>query len=164
MKSWRWRGVTSDEHFSVDGTVIAAWASQKSVRRKDGHDDGKPDGVRRNAGCNFHGEQRRNTTHASRTNPEVLASKRDGMAARPSYAGHALMGNRKGGSAIDGRTTRHPGYVISQRIRKRIEEPFGWAKQIGGLRQTKQRGLARVRQEFLKSWWPTTWGDAKFAD
>lgn len=207
--------LASDEHFSVDGTLIAAWASQKSVRRKDGHDEDKPDGVGRNAGRNFRGEKRSNTTHASRTDPEaLLASKSDGMAARPSYAGHTLMENRngllvdaeltqatgtaerdaaadmavglragatlgadkaydthgfvdemrilritphvvqnlsrKGGSAIDGRTTRHPGYMISQRIRKRIEEPFGWAKQIGGLRQTKQRGLARVRQEFLK--------------
>jgi hypothetical protein len=59
--------------------------------------------------------------------------------------------NRNGGSAIDGRTTRHPGYEISQRIRKRIEEPFGWIKQIGGFRQTRQRGLMRVRQEYLKA-------------
>ena len=57
---------------------------------------------------------------------------------------------RPGGPAIDGRTTRHPGYGISQRIRKRVEEPFGWAKQIGGLRQTKFRGLTRVRQDFLR--------------
>ena len=58
--------------------------------------------------------------------------------------------NRAGGSAVDGRTTRHPGYEISQRVRKRVEEPFGWAKQIGGLRQTKFRGLVRVRQDFLR--------------
>ena len=211
----RRQGLTSDEHFSVDGTLIAAWASQKSVRRKDGDDDDNPDGVGRNAGRNFHGEKRSNKTHASRTDPEaLLASKSNGIAARPSYAGHTLMENRNGlivdaeltpaagtaeretaadmagglragstlgadkaydtqgfvqdlralgvtphvsqnlnrngGSAIDGRTTRHPGYEISQRIRKRIEEPFGWAKQIGGLRQTKQRGLKRVRQEYLK--------------
>jgi hypothetical protein len=57
---------------------------------------------------------------------------------------------RRGGSAIDGRTTRHAGYKISQRVRKRVEEPFGWAKQIGGLRQTKFRGLTRVRQDFLR--------------
>jgi hypothetical protein len=142
--------LTLGESFSVDGTLIAAWALQKSVRRKDGNDD-NPDGVCRNAGRNFHGEKRRNTMHASRTDPEaLLASKSDGMAARPSYVGDTLMENRNGGSAIDGRTIRHPGYVISQRIHKRIEEPFGGAKQIGGLRQTKQRGLARVRQEFLK--------------
>jgi transposase len=208
-------GLTSDEHFSVDGTLIAAWASQKSVRRKDGDDDDNPDGVGRNAGRNFHGEKRSNETHASRTDPEAfLASKSNGIAARPSYAGHTLMENRNGlivdaeltsatgtaerdtavtmagglragatlgadkaydtqgfvqdlralrvtphvsqninrngGSAIDGRTTRHPGYEISQRIRKRIEEPFGWIKQIGGFRQAKQRGRKRVRQEFFK--------------
>jgi transposase len=211
----RSHGLTSDEHFSVDGTLIAAWASQKSVRRKDGDDDDNPDGVGRNAGRNFHGEKRSNETHASRSDPEaLLASKSNGIAARPSYAGHTLMENRNGlivdaeltsatgtaeretavsmagslragatlgadkaydthgfvqdlralrvtphvsqnvnrtgGSAIDGRTTRHAGYEISQRIRKRIEEPFGWIKQIGGFRQTKQRGRERVRQEFLK--------------
>jgi hypothetical protein len=212
----RRHGLTSDEHFSVDGTLIAAWASQKSVRRTDGDDDDNPDGVGRNAGRNFHGEKRSNKTHASRTDPEaLLASKSNGIAARPSYAGHTLMENRNGlivdaeltqapgtaeretaaamagglragatlgadkgydtkdfvkdlralritphvsqnvnrngGSAIDGRTTRHPGYEISQRIRKRIEEPFGWIKQIGGFRQTRQRGLMRVRQEYLKA-------------
>jgi len=214
VRQARKKGLTSNEHFSVDGTLIAAWASQKSVRRKDGNDDDNPDGVGRNAGRNFHGEKRSNETHASRTDPEaLLASKSNGMAARPSYAGHTLMENRngllvdaelttatgtaerdtavamaaslprgatigadkaydthgfvadirslglvphvaqntgrRGGSAIDGRTTRHRSYLISQRVRKRIEEPFGWAKQIGGLRQTRFRGLARVRQGFL---------------
>jgi len=210
----RRHGLTSDEHFSVDGTLIAAWAPQKSVRRKDGDDDDNPDGVGRNAGRNFHGEKRSNQTHASRTDPEaLLASKSHGIAARPSYAAHTLMENRnglivaaeltsatgtaretaaamarglragatvgldkgydtqgfvkdlralrvtphvsqnvnrRGGSAIDARTTRHPGYEISQRIRKRVEEPFGWIKQIGGFRQTRQRGRKRVRQEYLK--------------
>ncbi len=211
----RRRNLTSNEHFSVDGTLIAAWASQKSVRRKDGSDDDNPDGVGRNAGRNFHGEKRSNETHASRTDPEaMLATKSRGMATRPSYTGHTLMENRNGllvdaeltlatgtaerdtaidmatalkdgatlgadkgydtrefvdvlrflkitphvaqnvnragGSAVDGRTTRHPGYEISQRVRKRVEEPFGWAKQIGGLRQTKFRGLVRVRQDFLR--------------
>ncbi|RLQ20136.1 IS5 family transposase, partial [Seongchinamella sediminis] len=211
----RRRSLTSNDHFSVDGTLIAAWASHKSVRRKDGSDDDSPDGVGRNAGRNFHGEKRSNKTHASRTDPEaLLASKGQGMGARPSYTGHTLMENRNGllvnadltlatgtaerdaaidmatvlksgatlgadkgydtrefvdvlrfldvtphvaqnlkragGSAIDGRTTRHAGYEISQRVRKRVEEPFGWAKQIGGLRQTKFRGLTRVRQDFLR--------------
>jgi len=214
VRQARKKGLTSNEHFSVDGTLIAAWASQKSVRRKDGNDDDNPDGVGRNAGRNFHGEKRSNKTHASRTDPEaLLASKSHGIAARPSYAGHTLMENRNGllvdaeltpatgtaerdtaaamatklqrgstigadkaydtygfvanlrglglvphvsqnvnrtgGSAIDGRTTQHPGYEVSQRIRKRIEEPFGWAKEIGGWRQTKLRGLERVRQGFL---------------
>jgi transposase len=211
----RRRDLTSSDHFSVDGTLIAAWASHKSVRRKDGSDDDNPDGVGRNAGRNFRGEKRSNKTHASRTDPEaLLASKGQGMGSRPSYTGHTLMENRNGllvnadltlatgtaerdaaidmatglncgatlgadrgydtrefvdvlrfleitphvaqnlkragGSAIDGRTIRHPGYEISQRIRKRVEEPFGWAKQIGGLRQTKFRGLVRVRQDFLR--------------
>ena len=93
----RRHGLTSDEHFSVDGTLIAAWASQKSVRRKDGNDDDNPDGVGRNAGRNFHGEKRSNETHESRTDPEaLLASKSNGIAARPSYAGHTLMENRNG--------------------------------------------------------------------
>lgn len=211
----RRRNLTSNDHFSVDGTLIAAWASQKSVRRKDGSDDDNADGVGRNAGRNFHGEKRSNDTHSSRTDPEaMLATKSRGMATRPSYMGHTLMENRNGllvnaelslatgtaeretaidmatelrvgatlgadkgydtrgfvdmlrgmditphvaqnlkrpgGSAIDGRTTRHAGYEISQRVRKRVEEPFGWAKQIGGLRQTKFRGLERVRQDFLR--------------
>jgi transposase len=204
----------SDEHFSVDGTLIAAWASHKSVRRKDGDDDDNPDGVGRNAGRNFHKETRSNDTHASRTDPEAfLARKGNTHPTRPSYLGHVLMenrngllvdaeltqatgygereaaigmvqglgagatlgadkgydtkgfvaslreikvtphvaqnSNRRGGSAIDGRTTRHLGYEISQRIRKRVEEPFGWAKEIGNLRQTKFRGRRRVRQQFL---------------
>ena len=210
----RRHNLTSDEHFSVDGTLISAWASQKSIRRKDGSDDDNSDGVGRNASRNFHGEKRSNKTHASRTDPEAFIAAKGGMAARPSYTGHTLMENRNGllvnadltlatgtaerdaaakmaaglrtgatlgadkgydtrgfveqlralsitphvaqnikrpgGSAIDKRTTRHLGYKISQRVRKRVEEPFGWAKQIGGLRQTKFRGLSRVRQDFLR--------------
>jgi transposase len=207
------KGLTSNEHFSVDGTLIAAWASQKSVRRKDGNDDDYPDGVGRNAGRNFQGEKRSNETHQSRTDPDaLLARKGNTHPARPSYAGHLLMENRNGlivaaeltpatgtaereaaleltevlkdgatvgadkgydvaafvtelrerritphvaqntsnrRSAIDGRTTRHPGYEISQRIRKRIEEPFGWAKTIGNIRQVMYRGTDRVREVFL---------------
>lgn len=207
------KGLTSDEHFSVDGTLIAAWASQKSVRRKDGSDDDNPDGVGRNASRNFHGEKRSNETHESRTDPEArLARKSSASPSRPSYAGHVLMENRNGlivaatltaatgtaereaalalsadlkcgatigadkgydaasfvealrarritphvaqntsnrRSAIDGRTTRHPGYEISQRIRKRVEEPFGWAKTVGGIRQVMHRGTGRVREVFL---------------
>jgi transposase len=203
----------SSEHFSVDGTLIAAWASQKSVRRRDGKDDDNSDGSGRNAGRNFQGEQRRNDTHASRTDPDApIARKGNTHPARPSYAGHVLMENRhgllvdvvlnpatgtaerdaalamatalkpgsslgadkaydtfgfvtdlrelgivphvaqnlnrRGGSAIDRRTTRHRSYRLSQVIRKRIEEAFGWCKEIGGLRQTKLRGTDRVRQRF----------------
>ena len=209
-------GLTSDEHFSVDGTLIDAWASQKSFRRKDGDDDDNPDGSGRNAGRNFHGERRSNDTHQSTTDPEArLYRKSFAHPARLCYAGHVLMENRhglvadavvtqatgwaerdsaiemltaipgehritvagdkafdnygfaeraralnvtphvaqnltrRGGSAIDARTTRHPGYAISQRIRKRIEEGFGWAKSIGSMDKTKFRGTARVSFQFV---------------
>jgi transposase len=93
----RLRSLTSNDHFSVDGTLIAACVSYRSVRRKDDSDDDNPDGAGRNAGRNFHGEKRSNKTHASRTAPEALiASKGQGMGARPSYTGHTLMENRNG--------------------------------------------------------------------
>ena len=208
-------GLTSDEHFSVDGTLIEAWASHKSFRRKDGSDDDNPDGMGRNAGRNFQGEQRTNDTHASTTDPEArMYRKSNAHPAKLCYAGHVLMENRnglvvdakvnqasglaereaalemlarvaaervtlgadkaydvagfieqlrergvtphvaqnltrRGGSAIDGRTTRHPGYGLSQTIRKRIEEVFGWAKTIGPMRKTKLRGVARVGFEMM---------------
>lgn len=199
----------SDEHFSVDGTLIDAWASMKSFRRKDGGDD-DPAGPGRNAERDFRGEQRSNETHASVTDPDArLYRKSSGQPSRLCYMGHLLIENRHGlivdvrtthatgraereaaeamiaataqgrratlgadkaydtaehvanlraigitphvaqnlsgrRSAIDGRTTRHPGYAISQRIRKRIEEPFGWIKATAGLRKTRHRGIRRV--------------------
>ena len=210
----------SSDHFSVDGTLIEAWASIKSFRRKDGGDnDGQGPG--RNAERNFHQEKRSNETHESTTDPEArLYSKGDGQPARLCYMGHALMENRNGlavggiatlatgaaereaalvlierirGSprritlgadkaydvadfvaalrarsvsshiAIDGhlsktgkprktsvdrRTTRHPGYAISQRCRKRIEEVFGWVKGSARLAQIKLRGRCRVDAAF----------------
>jgi transposase len=198
----------SDEHFSVDGTLIQAWASLKSFQPKDG--SGAPPGPGRNAERDFHGEKRSNATHASTTDPDArLFRKGDGQPARLCYMGHLLIENRHGlivdaeltlatgwaeraaaeamiddtaagrrvtlaadkgydtaghvarlrasgvtphvaqhtngrRSAIDGRTTRHPGYAISQRFRKRIEEPFGWMKLAAGFRQTKHRGRDRV--------------------
>ena len=208
-------GLTSDEHFSVDGILIEAWASQKSFRRKDGCDDDNPDGMGRNAGRNFQGERRTNDTHASTTDPEArLYRKSNAHPAKLCYAGHVLMENRnglvvdamltqahgfaereaalemlarvaaarvtlgadkaydvgafveqlrdrgvtphvaqnltrRGGSAVDGRTTRHPGYGLSQTIRKRIEEVFGWGKTVGPMRKTKLRGVARVGFEMM---------------
>lgn len=209
-------GLTSDEHFSVDGSLIDAWASQKSFRRKDGSDDDPPKGSDRNAGRNFHGERWCNETHESQTDPDALMfRKSQAHPAKLCYAGQVLMENRhglvaeaqvvrasgsaerdtaiemlsevpgthpmtvgadkaydtrgfieqarglhvtphvaqnlarRGGSAIDGRTTRQPGYLISQRIRKRIEECFGWGKTIGQVRQTKFRGTARVDFQFV---------------
>lgn len=209
-------GLTSDEHFSVDGTLIEAWASHKSVRRKDGSDDDNPDGLGRNAGRNFHGEQRSNETHASTTDPDArLARKGDAQASKLAYAGHIVTENRnalvvdaaltqangtaerdagvtmleridkrprssvgadkgydthgfvkevrelgyvphvaqnlkrRGGSAIDARTTRHGSYRLSQIIRKRIEEAFAWGKQIGPIRKTKLRGRGKVGFQFV---------------
>jgi hypothetical protein len=202
-------GLLSDEHFSVDGTLIKAWASMKSVRRKDGHDE--PPAPGRNGERNFRGEKRSNETHASTTDPDArLARRSGGHEAKLGFTGHLLMENRNGvvvgtcltqatgtagpeaglkmlgelpgsgkktvgadknydtaafvaasrelnvtphvaqnitahrGSNIDGRTTRHDGYRISQVIRKRIEEANGWIKEVGGMAQTKFRGLARV--------------------
>ena len=210
----RIKTLLSDEHFSVDGTLIEAWASLKSFRPKDG--SGAPPGPGRNGERNFHGEKRSNETHASTTDPEArLARKGDGQASRMAYAGHLLMENRHGlivtaqltqasgtaereaalamldrqgakrritlgadkgydvadfiaalrarhvtphvaidghvrkrgtprKTALDGRTTRHWGYAVSLRLRKRIEEPFGWIKTIANLRKTRHRGTARI--------------------
>jgi transposase len=198
----------SGEHFSVDGTMIEAWCSMKSVQPKDG--SGPPADPGRNGERNFRGQKRSNETHQSVTDPQArLYRKSDGQPAKLCYLGHVLMENRNGlivdaeltlatgwaeraaaeamietvapaggvtlgadkaydtaahvtalrklgvtphvaqnqtnrRSAIDGRTTRHPGYAVSQRIRKRIEETFGWMKTASGFRQTKHRGRERV--------------------
>jgi len=204
----------SDEHFSVDGTLIEAWASMKSFKPKD--DGGGPPGPGRNGERDFRGEKRSNRTHASTTDPQAkLYRKANGQSSRMAFMGHMLMENRNGlvvgamvtqatgtaereaalklvdgleakgrvtlgadkaydardfvrdlrtrkvtphvarnqqitedgtlrrSRAIDGRTTRHPGYAISLRIRKRIEEVFGW-KTTGGLRKTRHKGTDRV--------------------
>lgn len=211
----RQQKLLSDEHFSVDGTLIQAWASQKSYRRKD-DDSEPPAGSGRNSEANFHGEHRGNETHESKTDGDArLARKGPGKEAKLSYMGHTVMenrnglivkaaashatgkaerevaanllgelsgmkkrtvgadknydttgfvadcramnitphvarnDNRNGGSAIDGRTSRHAGYAISQRSRKRVEEPFGWGKTIGLIRQMKVRGLSKVNGVFL---------------
>jgi transposase len=204
-------GLVSDEHFTVDGTLIEAWASLKSFRPK-GEDERPPSDDPGNPTVDFHGEKRSNETHQSTTDPEArLAKKGKGKEAKLSFGGHALMENRNGllvdlrispthgyseretalavldeelpgnklvtvagdkgydtadfvkrcrdmnvtphvaqndrapgGSAIDARTTRHAGYAISQKFRKRIEEIFGWIKTIGGLRRTRFKGRART--------------------
>ncbi|MFL5256583.1 MAG: IS5 family transposase [Rhodopila sp.] len=204
----RVRPLLSDEHFSIDGTLIEAWASMKSFRPKDG--SGEPPDAGRNGECDFHGEKRSNGTHASTTDPDArLYKKAAGQAAKLCHMGHVLMENRNGlvveasttpatgtaereaaaamlaqhaggqritvgadraydtadfvaqmrrqgvtphvtqnntnrRSAIDGRTTRHPGYAVSLRIRKRIEAVFGWMKTVGGQRKTRFCGTARV--------------------
>jgi transposase len=211
----RVKRLMSSDHFSVDGTLIEAWASMKSFRPKDGSGSEPPPGSGRNAEVDFKGEKRSNETHASTTDPEArLYRKGAGMEAKLAFLGHTLMENRAGlivnacltpadghaertaalamieplanrptgitlgadkgydarvfvnelramnvrphvtqntngrRSAIDGRTTRHPGYAVSQRIRKRIEEAFGWMKTVGGQRKTKFRGVERVGWSF----------------
>jgi len=203
----------SSEHFSVDGTLIEAWASMKSFRPKDG--SGEPPGPGRNGERDFRGEKRCNETHACTTDPDArLFKKATGQASKLCHMGPALMENRNGlvvdatlttatgtaereaaiamvedlpeggritlggdkaydtrdfvaemrrlgvtphvsqntkgrRSAIDGRTTRHAGYAVSVRVRKRIEEVFGWIKTVAGLRKTRHRGTARVGWNFI---------------
>ena len=207
----RAEGLMSDEHFTVDGTLIEAWASQKSFQRKDGGTDGD--------GSDFRGQQRKNDTHASKTDPDArLYRKSNGAESRFAYLGHLLIENRHGliadamatladgfgereaatlmmhdqwqrepwrgrtlgadkaydsvdfvdlmrelnttphvtqnlarpgGSAIDGRTTRHEGYAMSQHARPRIEPAFGWLKTIAWMRKVKLRGLPNVDWLFV---------------
>jgi len=195
----------SDEHFSVDGTLIQAWAGQKSFVRK-GTTPPPPDDPG-NPTVNFHGEKRTNATHASITDSDALLYKKaKGHEAKLSYLGHVLIEHRHGLvvnsrltratgraeweaawamakeipgrrratlgadkhyddrdfveclrtlnvtphvaqkdiTALDARTTRHSGYGVSQRFRKRVEEVFGWLKTVGLLRQTRHRGRDRV--------------------
>ncbi len=211
----RIKRLLSDEHFSVDGTLIETWASMKSFRRKDGSDE--PPDPGRNGERGFRGEKRSNETHASTTDPDAkLFRKGNGQSSKLCFMGHLLMENRNGlivqarltrasgtaereaalamidrhcvkdsrdtmGSdkgfdvvdfveqlrarrgtphiaidvhltktgkrrktALDGCTTRHPGYGISLRIRKRIEEGFGWIKTVAVLLKTRHRGTERV--------------------
>ena len=206
----RAKGLTSDEHFTVDGTLLEAWASQKSFQAKEGKPAPPPDDPG-NPTVNFRGERRSNETHESKTDPEAqLARKSEGKESKLSYSGNLLVENRnglimkaevfaangtaerdaalvmleqipggkqvtvggdkgfdtrdfvaecrhlgvtphvaqnlgrRGGSAIDGRTTHHPGYRLSQKKRKRIEECFGWLKTIALLRKVRHRGVCKV--------------------
>jgi transposase len=210
----RVKSLPSDEHLSVDGTLLEAWASTKSFRPRDG--SGPPPDPGRNGEQDFRGQKRRNKTHASTTDPDArLCRKGRGKEAKLCLMGHALMENRNGlivgatatrasghaerlaaqhptaphadrpqritvgadkgfdtqdfvaemreinvtpdvaqndngrRSAIDGRTTRHPGHALSLRIRKRIEEAFGWAKTVAGLRKARHRGLPKVDWQFI---------------
>jgi len=203
------QGLTSDEHFTVDGTLIEAWASLKSFQRKD--QKNRPPDDPGNPTVNFHGEKRSNQTHESTTDPDAkLARKGNGKEAKLSFNGNLVVENRNGlivatevfeangtaerdaalvmleqlpggkrvtvgadkgydtkdfvaecrnmqvtphvaqnekrpgGSAIDARTARHPGYAISQRKRKRIEESFGWLKTIALMRKVRHRGIFKV--------------------
>jgi transposase len=186
----RVKQLLSTDHFSVDGTLIEAWASMKSFKPKDGSDEPPAEGGGRNREADFRGQRRSNDTHASTTDPEAkLYRKGLGKEAKLCFIGHALLHmiepradrpnaitlgadkaydaedfvnelramkvtphvaqNTSGrSSAIDGRTTRHAGYAVSQRIRKRIEEAFGWIKTIAGQEKTKFRGRERVGWAF----------------
>jgi transposase len=210
-------GLLSDEHFTVDGTLIRAWASHKSLVPRDGGKGPPKSGSKRNPDVDFRGSKRRNDTHVSTSDPEaMLATKGNREGSKLAYLGHVLMENRSGlavdcmltsatgtaereaalemlaeapaaktvgadkgydvasfvaacreqgvtphvaqnlkrpgGSAIDGRTTRHAGYAISQTIRKRIENLFGDGKQHRGLiRQLKVRGLPKAAFVFTLS-------------
>jgi len=207
----RAQGLMSDEHFTVDGTLIEAWASHKSFQRKDGDTDGD--------GSHFRGQERKNDTHASTTDPDARLYRKSSRAeARLAYLGHLLIENRHGliadamatqadgyaerdagllmlhaqwkrapwrrrtvggdkgydvgefvdvtrelgttphiaqnlarpgGSTIDARTTRHPGYAMSQHARPRIEPAFGWLKTIAWMRKVKLRGLEKVDWLFV---------------
>jgi transposase len=206
----REQGWTSDEHFTVDGSLLEAWASLKSFQPKDKVDSSPPDDPG-NPTVNFHGQKRSNATHESKTDPEAqLARKGVGKEGKLSYSGNLLVENRHGlivqsrvweatgvaeryaalemlqeipgdqqvtvggdkgfdtaefvrecrhlhvtphvaqnearpgGSALDGRTTRHAGYALSQKKRKRIEECFGWLKTIALLRKVRHRGTLKL--------------------
>ena len=206
------RPLLSSDHFSVDGTLVEAWASLKSFRAKDGSDE--PPGPGRNGERSFHREKRSNATHASTTDPDAkLYRKSSNVAAKLCFIGHALAENRHGliveadatrassraereaalamierhdpgserrltlgadkgydtrgfvaecrrlrvtphvaakikYSAIDGRTKRHAAYAASQKKRKLIEEAFGWAKTVAGLRKARHRGLPKIDWQF----------------
>jgi transposase len=209
VKQAQEKKLTSDEHFTVDGTLVEAWAGLKSFQRKDGKIEPPDDPG--NPTIDFHGEKRSNQTHESTTDPDaLLARKGNGKEAKLSYNGNLLIENRNGliittelfqangtaerdaalvmlerlpgesrvtvgadkaydtkdfvaecrnmqvtphvaqnikrsgGSAIDERTTRHDGYAISQKKRKRIEESFGWLKTIALMRKVRHRGIHKV--------------------
>ncbi len=211
VKQARAKGLTSDEHFTVDGTLLEAWAGVKSFQRKEGKNPLSDDDDPGNPTVSFHGEKRSNQTHESKTDADAkLARKGDGKESKLSYSGNLLVENRNGlivnamaweangtaerdtallmleqipgcqpvtvggdkgfdtrnfvaecrhmqvtphvarnenrpgGSAIDQRTTRHAGYGVSQRKRKRIEECFGWLKTIALLRKVRHRGTFKV--------------------
>src|SRR3990172_9080727 len=137
--------LTSDEHFSVDGTLIEAWASMKSFRPKD---EPPTKGGGRNREIDFRGETRTNDTHESTTDLDCrLYKKAHGQAAKLCHLGHLMMENRNG-FIVDTAVTPPSGYAVSLRIRKLIETRFGWMKDIGTMRKTKRRGTTRVDEQF----------------
>ena len=216
MERARRKKFLSDEHFTVDGALIEAWASMKSFQEKEEHRrEDTNSGGSSNTEVDFHGEKRSNDTHESQTDKDAkLYKKSKGSEAKLAYLGHVLMENRNGlavdvevtqasgtaereaaysmaerlkgkkhrtmgadkgydasecaddlrelnitphiaqrkrSKSMDGRTTRHIGYAISQRKRKRVEEIFGWAKTVGLIRKAKMRGIANIDWLFTMS-------------
>jgi Transposase domain (DUF772)/Transposase DDE domain len=136
------RGLPSDEPFTVDGTLIEAWAGQKSFKRNEPHDSDTPsDDDPGNPSVDFHGERRSNATHQSTTDPQALL-------ARKGKGKDSKLRLRRTRVSPHFALTRHPGYATSQRQRKRVEEIFGWLKTVAGLRKTRHRGIARVGSMF----------------
>ena len=133
------RGLMSDEHFSVDGTLIEAAASIKSFRRRDEDDESKGEGE--GPSGDFRGEKLSNTTHRSTTDPDARLM-RKGKGRELNITPH--VARKKRWSAIDGRTTRHEAYRSSQKVRKRVESIFGWMKAVGGSRRSRYVGLERT--------------------
>jgi transposase len=208
LKQAKKKQLLSSEHFTVDGTFIEAWASQKSFKRKDDQDPPPPGAGGKNGKADFRGEKRSNDTHASTTDPDARLARKGGDGAKLVHHGHVLTENRNGlvvaaevtvatgkseveitpklfgrrgnqnpgtvgadkgydqrpfverareagltphvaqkietRTAIDGRTTRHKGYAVSQRRRKRVEEVFGWMKTVGVMRKARHRGTRLV--------------------
>jgi IS5 family transposase len=150
------QGLRSDEHFTVDGTLIEAWAGHKSCTRKDASDPQPPhDDDPGNPSVDFHGQPRSNTTHQSTTDPEArLARKAAGKEAKLSSAGHVRMDNREGlavGTRVNqatGRAEPEAALELVQEIAGWGEEIFGWLKTVAGLRKTRHRGVARVQWMF----------------
>lgn len=160
LEQARSKRLLSDEHFTVDGTLIEAWASIKSFRPKDGPPQGP---IGRNEEVDFRGQKLSNATHASVTDPDAkLYRKSSQQGADKGYdtqefvsalqelkvTPHVAQNNTNRSSTIDGRTTRHEGYKVSQRIRKRVEEIFGWMKTVGNCRSPMYRGTDRVGWHF----------------
>ena len=140
----RVKKLLSSAHFSVDGMLIEAWASMKSVKLKDGSGEPPAQGRGRNGEADFHGQKRSNATHASTTDPDARLY-RNGKGKETPHVAQNTSGRS---SAIDGRTTRHGSYAVSQRIRKRIEEAFGWIKTVVGQENTRFRGRDRFGWAF----------------
>src|SRR5262245_13989939 len=141
LKHEKVKPLLSDEHFSVDGTLIEAWASHKSFKPKHAKTD--------DDGSSVQDQHRKNDTHQSTTDPEAkLSRKAEGREAKLSYLGHALMENRNG-LAVGGMVTQADGSAKRRSSEAMLKKHFGWGKQHGTMRKTKHRGIAAVAADFM---------------